>query len=125
MDYKRAESFRHALKSPVEMEYSCLVEDVAVICTGKIIDISPSGLRIITATDITADQVLNPIKFTFCLHSKELQLEGSVRWKKYHAEGFLSGVELETTEEIETLIIEELKARRKQEIADLSNSKKL
>lgn len=116
MEYKRFEPFRHTLMNTVDVNYSFIVDEVAVTKTGKIVDISPSGISMITAEALTEKQLKSVITFSFCLHEQEIQAIGFIRWKKFHKEGFQYGVDLSTTEEIENLIIDELKIRRKNEV---------
>ncbi|GEK33631.1 PilZ domain-containing protein [Kurthia sibirica] len=122
MDYKRAESFRHILLEEVDVEFTCMIEQVAITTTCKIVDISPSGISFFTLKEIPESSMLDKMDFSFVLYKKTIQSEGVIRWKKYFAEGLRYGVELEQSERLETLIIEELKLRRKQEV--LNNKKK-
>ncbi|MBQ0139236.1 MAG: PilZ domain-containing protein [Kurthia sp.] len=122
MEYKRSESFRHELQTPVDIRYSCIVNQIAFTRVGKILDISPSGVSILVKDELTEEELYNDLTFSFCLHTKEIQTGGIVRWKKYHNDGFRYGVELQTTEQIEKLIIEELKLRRKQEVLEMKKN---
>lgn len=116
MEYKRSESFRHELQTPVDIRYSCIANQVAFTRVGKIVDISPSGVSIVVKDELTAEELSNELNFSFCLHTQDIHSAGIVRWKKYHNDGFRYGVELNATEQLEQLIIDELKLRRKQEV---------
>lgn len=121
MEYKRSESFRHELLTPVDIRYSCIVNQVAFTRIGKILDISPSGVSVLLKDELTAEELSNDMNFSFCLHTQDIKAGGIIRWKKYHTDGYRYGVELEATEQLETLIIEELKLRRKQEVLKVKN----
>jgi len=116
VDYKRSEPFRHLLVTPVEVQYRCIVDQVAFTRVGKIIDISPSGISLLVPELLKAEELQSPLGLSFCLDTKLLETVGEVRWKKYHADGIQYGVELEENATLEQLIIEELKLRRKKEI---------
>lgn len=102
----------------MDVHYSFIVDDVAMTKVAKIIDISPSGISIVTAEALTEAQLKSVITFSFTIHSKEIKTIGFIRWKKYHIEGVQYGVDLNTNETMENIIIEELKLRRKQEVLD-------
>lgn len=116
LEYKRFESFRHVLTQAVDVQYSFVVDEIAMTKTGEIVDISPSGICMVTTESLSEQQLKSVITFTFCLHQQEIKAIGFIRWKKFHKEGFQYGVDLNTTEELENLIISELKLRRKQEV---------
>lgn len=118
MEYKRSESFRHILKNDMDVHYSFTVNDVAMTKVAKIIDISPSGISIVTTEAFTEAQLKSVITFSFTIHSKEIKTIGFIRWKKHHIDGFQYGVDLDTDETMEKIIIEELKLRRKQEVLE-------
>lgn len=98
-----------------------MIENVAVTSVGKIVDISPNGISFLAIKEIPESSMLEKMFFSFVLHKKIIQSEGVIRWKKYYSTGLRYGVELEQSEQLEALIIEELKLRRKIEVL---NSKK-
>lgn len=102
----------------MDVHYSFIVNDVAMTKVGKIIDISPSGISIVTTEAFSEAQLKSVITFSFTIHSKEIKTIGFIRWKKHHIDGIQYGVDLNTDETMEKIIIEELKLRRKQEILD-------
>lgn len=121
MEYKRSESFRHELLTPVDIRYSCIVNQVSFTRIGKILDISPSGVSVLLQDELTAEEMSNDMSFSFCLHTQDITAGGVIRWKKYHNDGYRYGIELDATEQLESLIIEELKLRRKQEVLKAKN----
>lgn len=119
MEYKRSESFRHVLLKPVDVQYSCTVDQqVALTRTGKMLDISPSGMSLLVIKQLTDEEKEYPLLLSFCLYRQTIEAQGTIRWERFHPEGYQYGIEMVESAQLENMIISELKQRRRQEVLD-------
>lgn len=119
MEYKRSESFRHILIKPVDVQYSCNVDQqVALTRTGKILDISPSGMNLLVTKQLTDEEKEYPLLLSFCLYKQTIESQGAIRWERFHPEGYQYGIEMVESTHLENIIVSELKQRRRQEVLD-------
>lgn len=121
MLYKRTEYFRYTFGKPLKAEMRIVVkngvdrESSPGDC--QLIDISPGGAKIFSHFDIPLDGTL-PVRLhlKFKLHEEMIDLLGVIVWKKPYSEGYMYGYDFDENAELEKLIVEELKLRRKSEI---------
>lgn len=119
MEYKRSESFRHILIKPVDVQYSCNVDQqVALTRTGKMLDISPSGMSLLVTKQLTDEEKEYPLLLSFCLYKQTIESQGVIRWERLHPEGYQYGIEMVESTQLENMIVSELKQRRRQEVLD-------
>lgn len=119
MEYKRSESFRHVLLKPVDVQYSCTVDQqVALTRIGKIVDISPNGMSLLSTKQLTNEEKAQPLLLLFCLYKQNIEAQGIIRWERFHPEGYQYGIEMDESSQLENTIISELKQRRRQEVLE-------
>ncbi|MGG0655045.1 PilZ domain-containing protein [Rummeliibacillus pycnus] len=116
MEYRRKESFRHVLIHEVPVTYNCRRDGVNTYYQGKIIDISPSGLKLFTEENLPCEQGEVEMDLSFKLYTKPINTKGDVRWKKTVAGGYQYGIDMNMLDEHQELIISELKLRRWKEV---------
>lgn len=126
MEYKRKESFRHKLINPLDL--TCMVKhpdaDTATIAEGKIIDISPKGLRVGFEKTLPEHVDECTLVLKFVIYERTFELAGETVWHRPYVEGLYTyGVHLNIDEGTQELIIDELKLLRKVEVA-MSKAKK-
>ncbi|MHA6258404.1 PilZ domain-containing protein [Sporosarcina sp. CAU 1771] len=128
MYYKRAEYFRYTFGEPLEAKFRILLvngtrkESKLGHCT--LIDLSPGGARLFAEFDIPLEG--NPIQLhlSFTLYESQIDVEGTIVWKKPTRNGYLYGFEIVEDELTEELIVNELKLRRRSEFEEKSKRKK-
>ncbi|MFX3675310.1 MAG: PilZ domain-containing protein [Paenisporosarcina sp.] len=132
MQYNRLEAFRHTFKDPITATFRLIVEgeneaDVEISKRGAclIMDLSPSGMRIYSDLSIPKipGQTVH-LAIDVLLNDEPLTLVGNIVWKKAYRDGNSYGIDLKTDKLIEYNIIKELKARRRNELAESKKSKK-
>lgn len=121
MEYKRKESFRHKLVYPIQLV--CLVKhpdrDAALEAHGEIIDISPRGLRIGFECALPKDVDECTLILRFVIHERTFDVSGETVWNRPNSVGaYTYGVRLTIDDRMQESIIEDLKLRRKQEVAN-------
>jgi len=122
MYLKRKEGFRFVFNQPIDARFKLLVSGQAIeaigSCPAQILDISPRGAK-----------MFSEVKFGEYIHSSTLQVElqfvldvttiqaiGEVVWSKPFGKGYQYGVQFQAQENIDELIISEMKKRRKKEV---------
>lgn len=120
MEFKRNESFRHTLIHPIDVVCTMKqsTDNVAVEIHGKMIDISPNGMRLQFEHVLPRGMKDGALTLQFTIHERTLETEGECVWVRPNN---TCGISLHVDERMQETIIEELKLRRKQEVA---NSKK-
>ncbi|MBO2534283.1 MULTISPECIES: PilZ domain-containing protein [Rummeliibacillus] len=116
MEYRRKESFRHVLIHEVPVTYTIQKDGRTTYQKGKIVDISPSGLKLFTEENLQYERRTLELDLSFILYSKPINVKGDVRWKKTSGDGYYYGIDMDNVEEHQELIISELKLRRKKEV---------
>ena len=123
MQFKRNEGFRFVFGEPLDGNYIILLdgkpavlEQSRVEC--KIIDISPRGMKITTETDFTqyTGQYVQ-LEMYFMLDMIQIKAIGEIVWSKNFGQKFQYGLRFAQQSNLEDLVISELKARRKREVA--------
>lgn len=122
MKYKRKESFRHVLERNVmaKCKITSRNEEKIVLETElcRLVDLSPSGVRIAIPDSLPVDEHLLKAELNFVLYAKPISVEGTIKWKKLQNDDYLYGIDLEADEALMELIISELKLRRRQEVKE-------
>ncbi|GEL04408.1 PilZ domain-containing protein [Rummeliibacillus stabekisii] len=123
MKFKRTESFRHIFENRITSKYKVIMDGIVQDFSStsefcQLVDLSPSGARIALNDNLPIEGKVCVIELLFVLHTKPIAVHGEVKWKRPAFGHYYYGIDLETDELIETLIISELKLRRKQEIID-------
>ena len=129
MQFKRNEGFRFVFGEPLEAHYVILldgkpesIEQPRVAC--QIIDISPRGMKIMTETDLNQYHGQNvQFEIYFLLDKVEIKAMSEIIWTKKHGQKFQYGVCFLGQSNLDELIVSELKARRKREIAESKQKK--
>ena len=123
MIFKRQEGFRYAFGEPLEAEVVILIEGkpldaerTQIPC--KVLDISPRGLKMVIDEDFNEykNKVLQ-LEVSFTLDTTEIKGIGEIVWSKKIGSGYHYGIILFNQANVEDLIINELKARRRKEIS--------
>jgi PilZ domain len=83
----------------------------------QLIDISPGGAKLFAKFDIPLERESIRLHIKFTLYKKLIDLQGVIVWKKPYSGGYMYGYDFDDNAEIEQLIVEELKFRRRAEIA--------
>mgnify|MGYP003559829448 CR=1 FL=1 len=122
MKFKRQEGFRYAFGRPLDAGVVVLiegepldVEQTRIPC--EILDISPRGLKIAIDEDFNEhkNKVLQ-LEISFILDSTEIRGIGEIVWSKKFGSGYHYGITFFNQSNVEDLIINELKLRRRKEI---------
>ena len=115
MRYKRNEAFRYEFGSPIAATFKIIEINGVPTETkedqAKIKDISPHGLRLLSKLNIQLKRI-NSVKaeiHIFLDSTQPLIVNGSFVWQRPEAQGYSYGIEIESTTEIERLIVQELK----------------
>lgn len=124
MQFKRNESFRLAFDPPIDVTFKILAghqlgEGRQVPSFGKIIDVSPRGMKLFS--DVKFGDSLakySRIEMHFVLDTQTIHAYGEVVWRKASGAGFNYGILFNVQESLEQLIISELKSRRKKEVQE-------
>lgn len=123
MKYKRSESFRHVLEQRVDVTYKLISgeegeETYSEDASCYLVDISPSGARIIMSQNLPTDRQIIRLQLTFTLFAQQISVKGQVIWKQIKSGEYLYGINLDEDDVTEALIISELKLRRRQEVKE-------
>lgn len=123
MIFKRKEGFRFVFGDSLEADFVILIDGKAVDLEGKrvpcqILDISPRGMKIGVNMDLGeySSQILQ-LEILFVLDQTEIKAVGEIVWSKTFGSGYQYGIVFYNQTPIEELIIEELKSRRRKEVA--------
>lgn len=123
MIFKRNEGFRFAFGEPLKASFVILlngkplsIERPRVAC--EVLDISPRGMKIVTDIDLNDYRgFLVQLELHFLLDMVQMKALGEVVWAKKLGSKYQYGIYFNKQSALEDLIIDELKARRKREIA--------
>lgn len=122
MIFKRQEGFRYAFGEPLEAEIVVLIEQkpldverTTIPC--EILDISPRGLKIAIGEDFNEhkNKVLQ-LEISFILDTTEIKGIGKIVWSKKVGSTYHYGVTFFNQSNVENLITNDLKIRRRKEI---------
>lgn len=119
MIYRRNESFRYNFGKPL----SCLVKELPIPdedtnhphVLGRIIEISPNGLRLLVPSSTSSNKVNENIQIEFTINDVTLSLKGVLIWEKAKSEGCYYGVQLKNSLSETNQLIEEIKKHVKNE----------
>lgn len=122
MFYKRHESFRFVFDPPLEVSFhtkaeDSLVSDMHGYMEGQIIDISPHGMKM--HCDVKLKHHLpnsTKIDIRFVIDTHTIEAHGEIKWSKVFGNLYELGVLFKDGQALETMIISELKLRRKKEV---------
>ncbi|MFC3885046.1 PilZ domain-containing protein [Bacillus songklensis] len=112
MRYRREESFRYKFITPLYCFYS-IGNKEEQLKDGKILDLSPNGLRLETSIDLPL--ATTSIHLTFGLNSNSIRVTGDIQWKKTYSKTCIAGLQLQNDEALKQKIINELKEYVKRE----------
>ncbi|KOY82384.1 PilZ domain-containing protein [Lysinibacillus sp. FSL H8-0500] len=119
MIFKRKEGFRFKFEEPLPITFA-IYENGRVnherTSMGELLDISPRGLKMFTKVDLGMNPP--PLEIRFVLDSREVRAYGEIMWSRPFGNGKQYGVFFNQQGAVEDLIIEELKLRRKKEVAE-------
>lgn len=119
MLYKRTEYFRYTFGEPLVAEFRIVVENGTDVESSPgechFLDISPGGAKLFAKFDIPLESESVRLHVKFTLHEKLIALQGVIVWKKPYSGGYMYGYDFDENVEIEQLIVEELKLRRRSE----------
>ncbi|RKQ18139.1 PilZ domain-containing protein [Ureibacillus endophyticus] len=128
MNFKRKEGFRFVFNEPIEATYGIYINDKPVNIekyNGKILDISPRGMKLFCGPEI--EKYLNDpslqVEIQFVLDVTTIRAIGDIVWSKPLGAGFQCGVVLTVQEDVDELIISEMKRRRKKEVLQSKHRK--
>ncbi|GLC87786.1 PilZ domain-containing protein [Lysinibacillus piscis] len=118
MNFKRKEGFRFKFEEPIPMTFA-VYENGRVnkekMAMATLLDISPKGIKMFSEVDLGINPP--PIEVRFILDTHEIRAYGEVIWVRPFAKGKQYGIFFNDQVQVEDLIVDELKARRKKEIA--------
>lgn len=118
MYYKRNEPFRYTFGQPVEAVIESFIqgEEQELISNGQweasILDISPSGMKIVSSANIAPSEDLQ-IHVFFTLNEAQLEMHGNISWKKSLGQNFEYGILENNSSQIKDVLISELKVYSK------------
>ena len=122
MAFKRQEGFRFAFGEPLEAQFVVLLDGNAGTLERernacKVLDISPRGMKILTDVNLKnffAKSI--QLEMYFSLDLLEIKAIADIVWSKPYGSNFQYGLTFTRQIDVEELIIEELKTRRRKEI---------
>lgn len=120
MNFRRKESFRFIFNEPIGAEFTVYVNgkplnDNSYSC--KIHDVSPRGMKLFSDEKIDLDFQQNiQFKVHFVLDTQNISALGDVVWCKPYFTGKQYGLAFHEQSDIEELIINEMKNRRRKEV---------
>lgn len=125
MSFRRKESFRFVFNEPIEASFTVYVNGKRLNSSSypcKILDISPRGMKVYTDVEFEAD-LRQHVQFEiqFILNVANIQAIGDVIWSKYYSNGKQFGLFFRDQSDIDELIINEMKARRRKEVLENKN----
>lgn len=122
MIFKRQEGFRFSFGEPLDAGFIVLIDGKPVggvdnrqAC--KVLDISPRGIKMRTEVDLNSyiNKVIQ-LEVFFTLDQVEIRGVGEIVWSKKYGSGYHYGIVFSNQPGVESLIISELKARRRKEM---------
>ena len=122
MHFKRQEGFRIVFNEPIEASFKLLINGQPVEALGsspcKILDISPKGVKMFS--EVKFGEYINratlQVELQFVLDVTPIQAIGEIVWSKPFGRGNQYGVLFQAQEDIDELIVSEMKLRRKKEV---------
>lgn len=122
MTFKRTEGFRFAFGEPIYAKYSVLIDgkpqDLEMTkydC--EILDISPRGMKMFSYHDIGEyTNMLVQLEVHFILDEALIKAVGDIIWEKPYGDKTQFGLIFDGQPQVEDLIVNELKLRRKKEV---------
>ncbi len=122
MHFKRQEGFRFVFNEPIEASFKLLIDgqpmDGLGSCPCKILDISPRGVKMFS--EVNLGEYINKagvqVELQFILDVTPIQAIGEIVWRKAYGRGEQYGIVFQAQENIDELIISEMKLRRKKEV---------
>ncbi|SOB91415.1 PilZ domain-containing protein [Ureibacillus xyleni] len=121
MNFKRKEGFRFTFDPPLEADYEIYINgQLASMETyhTKILDISPRGMKIFCGPEIGSylKHSTLQIKVHFLLDVAHIRAIGDVVWSRPFGRAYQCGLNFSVQKDIDELITNELKLRRKKEV---------
>ena len=122
MTFKRTEGFRFTFGEPINAKYIVLVdgkpEDLEMTkydC--EILDVSPRGMKMFSyRNNGEHNNKLIQLEVQFILDEVLIKAVGDIVWKKNYGEKTQYGLIFDGQPQVEDLIVNELKLRRKKEV---------
>lgn len=127
MNFKRQEGFRFVFNEPIDAMFRLMINGASNNETYdcKILDISPRGIKMFSEAKF--GEYLNhttlQIEVQFVLDVTMIRATGEIAWSKPYANGNQFGVLFHAREDIDELIISEMKRRRKREVMQAKHKK--
>ena len=119
--FKRKEGFRFAFGEPIEAGFVIMIGGKPLglerkRMPGRVLDISPRGMKMVTEVDLTEymDKMLQ-LEVFFVIDKAEIRAIGEIVWCKKFGSGYHYGIVFPNQPGAESIIISELKARRRKE----------
>ena len=121
MIFKRKEGFRFAFGEPIEAGFVIMIggkplglDRRRTLC--RVLDISPGGMKMATEVNLTEymDKMLQ-LEIFFVIDKAEIRAIGEIVWCKKFGRGYHYGIVFTNQPDVESMIISELKARRRKE----------
>ncbi|GAE32545.1 PilZ domain-containing protein [Halalkalibacter hemicellulosilyticus] len=110
MRYKRDESFRYEFKQPLDGTFTILTEgETSKPASIHILDVSPGGIKFTTKLDLPIEEKGYRLKVEMVLSDEQIEIVGTIVWKKPSHGQFVYGFEAEEDEELEKYLIHLLK----------------
>ncbi|WP_203245968.1 PilZ domain-containing protein [Sporosarcina beigongshangi] len=120
MLYKRHEYFRYTFGQPLEGEFRIVVEDKQGRESSpghcQLVDISPGGAKLFAKFNIPVENGTVHLRIKFKLLEETREVSGVIVWRKPFKDGYLYGYDFDEDAELENIIVEELKLRRRSEM---------
>ncbi|WP_285766420.1 PilZ domain-containing protein [Peribacillus sp. SI8-4] len=117
MKYNRNEAFRFSFSPPLPGFFSITkvanLEHESRIGPMSVLDISPRGVKFQTPLNLHEDADFE-LMLTLKLNDHHLGLRGKILWKQQGPSSFVYGFSMNAEEELEEIIVQELKAYRKE-----------
>lgn len=122
MTFKRTEGFRFAFGEPIYAKYTVLIDgkpqDLEMTkydC--EILDVSPRGMKMFSYHDIGEHtNKLVQLEVHFILDEALIKAVGDIVWQKVYGDKTQFGLIFDGQPQVENLIVNELKLRRKKEV---------
>lgn len=120
MNFKRKEGFRYVFNEPLSGKFTLITNGRTLgheYYPCKILDISPRGMKLFSEAEIN-EYMVSTLKFEihFILDVTNIRAVGDIVWSKPYGAGKQYGILLQDQADIDELIIEEMKRRRKKEV---------
>ncbi|TSI04293.1 PilZ domain-containing protein [Lysinibacillus sp. BW-2-10] len=128
MNFRRKEGFRFVFNDPIEANFKIYINGQLASAdkyNGKILDISPRGMKMFCGPEIGEylRSTTLQVEVQFVLDVTTIRALGDVVWSKPLGSGFQCGIILAAQEDIDNLIIDEMKRRRKKEVLQSKHKK--